>query len=132
MTTILPLSKHNDRPPGVCIVGFSNAGKTTATGNLVAALTDRGLRVGTIKHDVHGFEMDRPGKDSWCRRQAGARVTIVTSPDRVGMVMEASHDHQPDERLPRFKRMDIVVAKGVKGEILCSEKRSVVSMWLPM
>ena len=110
----LPLPMYIDRPPVVCIVGFSNSGKTTVTVGLVAALSDRGFRVGTIKHDVHGFEMDRPGKDSWRHRQAGASATIVTSPDRIGMVMEADHDHQPDELLPLFKRMDIVIAEGFK------------------
>ena len=112
--TILPLPIHSDRPSVVCIVGFSNAGKTTVTTGLVAALTGRGLRVGTIKHDVHGFEMDRPGKDRWRHRQAGAAATILTSPDRIGLVMDSDHDHQPNELLPLFKQMDIVIAEGFK------------------
>jgi molybdopterin-guanine dinucleotide biosynthesis protein B len=111
---ILSLPKHINQPLVLCIVGFSNSGKTTVTVGLVAALTARGFRVGTIKHDVHGFEMDRPGKDSWRHRQAGATATIVTSPDRIGMVMDADQDHQPDELLPLFKRMDIIIAEGFK------------------
>jgi molybdopterin-guanine dinucleotide biosynthesis protein B len=64
----------------VCIVGFSGAGKTTVTVGLVTALKQHDLRVGTIKHDVHGFEIDRPGKDSWRHKQAGASTTIISSP----------------------------------------------------
>lgn len=114
MNTLLSLPMHITQPPVVCIVGFSNSGKTTVTVGLVTALTHRGYRVGTIKHDVHGFEMDRPGKDSWRHRQAGAATTVITSPDRIGMVMDADHDHQPDELLPLFKHMDIVIAEGFK------------------
>ena len=69
--------KSQNIPPVVCIVGFSGAGKTTVTVGLVRALKHQGLRAGTIKHDVHGFEIDRPGKDSWRYKQAGASATII-------------------------------------------------------
>ena len=64
--------------PTICIVGFSDSGKTGVTVGLVDALKHHGLRVGTIKHDIHGFEMDRPGKDSWRHKQAGASTTIIS------------------------------------------------------
>ena len=86
----------------VCIVGFSNARKTTVTTGLMAALNGCGFRVGTIKHDVQGFEMDRPGKGSWRHRQAGAATTIITSPNRIDLVMDSDHDHQPNELLSLF------------------------------
>lgn len=54
MTTILPLPAHGDRPPAVCIVGFSNSGKTTVTVGLVSALTWRGFRAGTIRLACRG------------------------------------------------------------------------------
>lgn len=100
--------------PVVCIVGFSGSGKTTVTVALIAALRQRGLQVGTIKHDVHGFEMDRPGKDSWRHKRAGAGITMVTSPFQIGMVMDVDHDHQPLELLPLMDGMDIVLAEGFK------------------
>lgn len=101
-------------PMVICVVGFSGSGKTTATVGLVAEFTRRGLRVATIKHDVHGFEMDRPGKDSWRHKRAGAAAAIVTSPSKIGMVMDADHDHHPLELLPLLPPMDIVVAEGFK------------------
>jgi len=99
-------------PPMLCIVGFSGSGKTTVTVGLIETLKKRGLLVGTIKHDVHGFEMDRPGKDSWRHKQAGSSTTIVTSPKQIGMVMNVDHDHHPLELLPFLAGMDIVLVEG--------------------
>lgn len=101
--------------PCICIVGFSDSGKTGVTVALVTALRQNGLRVGTIKHDVHGFEMDRPGKDSWRHKQAGALTTIISSPHQIGMVRDVDYDHQPHELLPLFSDMDIVLIEGFKG-----------------
>ena len=101
-------------PAVLCVVGFSGSGKTTVTVGLIEALRRRGLQVGTIKHDVHGFEMDQPGKDSWRHKQAGAATTIITSPQQVGMVMDVDHDHQPVELLPLMAGMDIVLVEGFK------------------
>lgn len=105
---------NQNLPPLVCIVGFSGAGKTTVTVGLVRALKKRGLRVGTVKHDVHGFEMDRPGKDSWRHKQAGASATIISSPDQIGLVMDVDHDHHPLELLPLLREMDFVIVEGFK------------------
>jgi molybdopterin-guanine dinucleotide biosynthesis protein B len=100
--------------PCICIVGFSDSGKTGVVVALVTALRQNGLRVGTIKHDVHGFEMDRPGKDSWRHKQAGALTTIISSPHQIGMVRDVDYDHQPHELLPLFSDMDIVLIEGFK------------------
>ena len=108
-----PAKTHNTgNPPVLCIVGFSGSGKTTLISGLVTTLTRRGMRVATIKHDVHGFEMDQPGKDSWRHKQAGAAATLVTSPKQIGMVMDVDHDHQPLELLPFLSGMDIVLVEG--------------------
>ena len=84
------------------------------TVELVALLKQYGLRVGTIKHDVHGFVMDRPGKDTWRHKQAGALTTVISSPNQIGMVRDVDHDHQPHELLPLFSGMDIVLIEGFK------------------
>ena len=101
-------------PPVVSIVGYSGSGKTTLIEKLIATLKQRCFRVGTIKHDVHGFEMDQPGKDSWRHKQAGAATTVITSPRQVGMVMDSDHDHHPMELLPLMAGMDIVIVEGFK------------------
>jgi len=101
-------------PALISIVGYSGSGKTTLIEKLVLAFKLRGFRVGTIKHDVHGFEMDRPGKDSWRHKQAGASTTIITSPKHVGMVMDVDHDHHPLELLPLMSGMDLVLIEGFK------------------
>jgi len=106
--------RKSGNPPVLCVVGFSGSGKTTLISGLVAMLTRRGMRVATIKHDVHGFEMDQPGKDSWRHKQAGAAATIVTSPKQIGMVMDVDHDHHPLELLPFLSGMDIVLVEGFK------------------
>jgi molybdopterin-guanine dinucleotide biosynthesis adapter protein len=106
--------KEQARPPIVSIVGFSGSGKTTLLEKLIRNLAGRGCRVGTVKHDVHGFEMDTPGKDSWRHKQAGAVTTIISSPRQIGMVMDVDHDHDPDEMKPFFRDVDIVFTEGYK------------------
>lgn len=77
-------------------------------------MTEKGFKVGTIKHDVHGFDMDKPGKDSWRHKQAGASTTIISSPYQIGMVRDVNRDHDPEELLPLFSNVDIVLAEGFK------------------
>ncbi len=101
-------------PPIISIVGKSGSGKTTLLEKLVAELKQRGFRVGTIKHDVHGFEMDRPGKDSWRHKQAGAATTIISSPYQIGMVRDVDHDHQPEELLSLLSDLDVILTEGYK------------------
>ncbi len=102
--------------PVVCVVGLSGAGKTTFIERLIPVLTARGLRVGTLKHDVHGFEMDRPGKDSWRHKQAGAAVTVISSPNKIGMVKDTDRDQSIGALLPLFEGVDLVLTEGYKRE----------------
>jgi molybdopterin-guanine dinucleotide biosynthesis protein B len=101
--------------PIVSIVGFSGSGKTTFIEKLIPQLIARNIRVGTLKHDVHGFEMDKPGKDSWRHKRAGAAVTVISSPGQIGMVKDVDHDHDPDELKPLFKDVQIILAEGYKS-----------------
>lgn len=78
---------HAQRP----ILGFaaySGTGKTTLLTRLLPLLTARGIRVGMVKHAHHSFEMDRPGKDSYALRQAGARQMLVASRKRFALLVE--------------------------------------------
>jgi molybdopterin-guanine dinucleotide biosynthesis protein B len=110
----MKISKKKTFPPFVSVVGNSGSGKTTFLEKLIPELVGRGLKVGTIKHDVHGFEMDKPGKDSWRHKHAGSSATVISSPYQIGMVMDVEHDHKPDELLLLFNGMDIILAEGYK------------------
>ncbi|MEE8552703.1 MAG: molybdopterin-guanine dinucleotide biosynthesis protein B [Desulfobacterales bacterium] len=105
-------------PPVVSVVGYSGSGKTTLLEKLISGLKDRGYSVGTIKHDVHGFEMDRQGKDSWRHKKAGASATIISSPYQIGMVRDVDHDHRPVELMVLLPDMDIILTEGYKKENL--------------
>ena len=68
------------KPALVAIVGKSDSGKTTLIEKVVPELVKLGLRVGTVKHDAHSFEIDHPGKDSWRHGQAGPAPTPSPRP----------------------------------------------------
>lgn len=105
------------RPAVVAIVGRSGAGKTTFIEALVPELLALGLRVGTVKHDVHGFEMDRPGKDSWRLRRAGASACVVASRRRLAFFAGLDRELSLAEIARRyFSACDIVIAEGYKRE----------------
>ena len=103
-------------PPIISIVGASGVGKTTFIEKLIPELYRLGKRVGTIKHDVHGFDMDRPGKDSWRHKQAGAHTAVISSPWKVGIVMDADHDQTPEELGRFFESVDLVITEGYKRQ----------------
>jgi molybdopterin-guanine dinucleotide biosynthesis protein B len=104
--------------PVVSVVGYSGSGKTTLLEKLISELKTRGYAVGTIMHDVHGFEMDKPGKDSWRHKKAGASATIISSPFQIGMVRDVEHDHSPEELMALLPDMDIILTEGYKRENL--------------
>ena len=105
-------------PPLVIIAGRSESGKTTLLERLIPEFKKRGLRVGTIKHHHGDFDIDRPGKDSWRHKKAGAEKTVISSPTRIGLVMDVDHDYRPDELIPFFSEMDIILVEGYKEENL--------------
>ena len=75
MLQLSPASGHPIRAFG--IVGWSGAGKTTLIEHLLAQFASWGLSVSVIKHAHHGFDIDRPGKDSWRHREAGATEVML-------------------------------------------------------
>jgi molybdopterin-guanine dinucleotide biosynthesis adapter protein len=103
--------------PILSIVGTSDSGKTTLIEKLVPELSRRGWRVATVKHDVHAFEMDREGKDSFRHKAAGAVAVIVSSPSRIGLIEDVDHDHSLRELAERFHLdADLLVSEGYKRE----------------
>lgn len=101
--------------PVLSIVGCGKCGKTTMVERLVAELTRRGYAVGTLKHDVHGFQMDHEGKDTWRHKQAGARAVVIIGPDQVGLVRSTPHqEFSVHDAIALLGPVDLVITEGFK------------------
>jgi molybdopterin-guanine dinucleotide biosynthesis protein MobB len=101
--------------PIISIVGSSNSGKTTLIERLIPEFVKRGYRVATIKHHAKDFQIDHRGKDSWRHKEAGAHAVVISSPQKVALVEDVSHDHSPEELAARFiQGVDIIIAEGFK------------------
>jgi len=104
--------------PIVSIVGKSDSGKTTLIEKIVPELVRRGYRVATIKHDVHGFEIDRTGKDSWRHRRAGADGVLLSSPKQIALIKTVERDLTLAELRDRFiDDVDIIISEGFKRDV---------------
>jgi len=100
------------------ITGWRDSGKTTLLENLVRHFTAAGLRVSTVKHAHHGFDLDHPGKDSFRHRAAGAREVLVSSAGRWALLHELPQGEELplDRLLARLESVDLVLVEGFKGE----------------
>ena len=100
------------------IAGYSGSGKTTLLEELIPCLTRRGLRVSVIKHAHHGFDIDRPGKDSFRHRQAGAREVMLACGARWALLHELRNEAEPTlaELLAQLSPCDLVLVEGFKQE----------------
>jgi molybdopterin-guanine dinucleotide biosynthesis protein MobB len=98
------------------LAGWSGAGKTTLLTALLPRLIARGLSVSTVKHAHHGFDIDRPGKDSFRHRAAGAREVLVASGQRWALLHEIDGP-EPSlaELLARLSPVDVVLVEGFKS-----------------
>lgn len=102
-------------PPVVSLVGKPDSGKTTLLEKLIPELKHQGYKVGTIKHHVHEFEMDKPGKDTWRHKQAGANTVVLSSPTGIGLVRDTKKDSTIEELVARyFHDVDIIITEGYK------------------
>jgi molybdopterin-guanine dinucleotide biosynthesis protein B len=99
------------------IAGWSGSGKTTLIAGLVPLLNQAGLAVSTIKHAHHGFDLDRPGKDSHRHREAGAREVLVASGRRWALLHELREEPEPalPQLLARLEPVDLVLVEGFKS-----------------
>jgi len=101
----------------ITIVGKSNSGKTTLLEKLIALLTDKGYRIGSVKHAHDGFEMDKEGKDSFRHRKAGARATLVITENKIAMIKDDTTSYI--EKIQSYlSDMDIILAEGFKKQNL--------------
>ncbi len=100
------------------VVGWKNSGKTGLVERLVAELTGRGYAVSTLKHAHHAFDLDRPGKDSYRHRAAGAREVLLTSDQRWALMHELGDAPEPrlEEHIARLAPCDLLIVEGWKRE----------------
>jgi molybdopterin-guanine dinucleotide biosynthesis protein B len=98
------------------LVGWSGAGKTTLLERMLPLLRARGLAVSTVKHAHHGLDLDRPGKDSYRHRAAGAREVLVAGGARWALMHEVQGPEPGlPELLSRLQPVDLVLVEGFKA-----------------
>jgi molybdopterin-guanine dinucleotide biosynthesis adapter protein len=98
------------------LAGWSGSGKTTLMAKLLPALVAKGIRVSTMKHAHHEFDLDKPGKDSWVHRQSGATEVAIVSAKRYAIMHELRGAPEPtiEELLPRLAPVDLLLIEGFK------------------
>ena len=111
-----PIAASERPAPALAFIGYQNSGKTTLVEKVIAALTARGVRVGTVKHHGHaGFDIDVPGKDSWRHAQAGSRHVGVVSATRYAEYADTEVEFSLDRLLARYTDVDVVLVEGYKS-----------------
>jgi molybdopterin molybdotransferase len=100
--------------PVISVVGKSGVGKTTALERIISELRARGFAVGTVKHDTHGFEVDKPGKDSWRHAQAGSEAVVISGPSRMALIRQLAEEMPLDDLVPIMGNVDLVITEGYK------------------
>lgn len=99
--------------PIITVIGKPRSGKTTLLEKLIAELTRRGYRVGTIKHHSHpGFDIDLEGKDSWRHARAGSEHVVIASPDRIAAYRSLDRELSLDEIASTMVDVDIILVEG--------------------
>ena len=99
----------------VNIVGSSsNVGKTYLLEGLIKELKVRGYSIATIKHDVHGFDIDKKGKDTYKHREAGSETVIISSKNRLAMIKELKEETELNDIIKMVLDKDIILIEGYK------------------
>lgn len=103
--------------PVIGVAGWKKSGKTTLTVRLVQEFTRRGLRVATVKHAHHAFQIDASEADSARHRRAGAGQVAIVSPERWALIKELGSSPEPDFAavLTMLDPCDLIVVEGYKS-----------------
>lgn len=107
------------------LIGFcapSGTGKTSLLTRLIPLLRESGLRVAVVKHAHHDFDIDRPGKDSYRLRHAGADQVVVASRERLALIRESVNATQEPSLADALRHIDpagadLVLVEGFKHEV---------------
>ena len=133
--------------PVLGFAAFSGTGKTTLLEQLIPLLKTAGIRLALVKHSHHDFEMDKPGKDSYRLRKAGAEQMLLASKYRTAWIKEGDGETEPDlfELLPRLNtaNLDLVLVEGFRHQpfpkieihrpvlgkpLLCAEDKDIIAL----
>ena len=98
------------------IVGWSGSGKTSLLVEVLPILRAQGLRVSTMKHAHHRFDVDKPGKDSFRHREAGASEVLVVTSSRWVLMHESREEPEPsiESLIERMTPVDLLLIEGFK------------------
>ena len=106
-----------DERKAIGFIGYSNSGKTTLIEKLIPRFRAQGLTVSAIKNAHHGFDMDRPGKDSHRYREAGAGQVLISTTERWALLTETPAGHATlEDLLAQLAPCDLVIVEGFKSE----------------
>ena len=100
------------------LAGWSGSGKTTLVTKVIPCLNARRLKVSTLKHAHHGFDLDQPGKDSFFHRTAGATEVIISSAKRWAILHELREEPEWDMEhlVAKMSPVDLVLVEGYKRD----------------
>lgn len=101
------------------LAGWSGSGKTTLVQRLLPVLVARGVTVSTMKHAHHAFDVDKPGKDSYVHREAGATEVLVTSSKRWALMHENRSGPEPEmaDLIEHMSPVDLLLVEGFKAHV---------------
>jgi len=138
------MKMQGSKIPVICIVGKSKSGKTTLIEKLIRELTKRGFQIGTVKHSVHGFDLDIEGKDSYRHKKAGASFVLISSPQKIALIKDVDREFTLEELEEKFiEDVDLILVEGFKRssypkievfrkdfceELLCSEDENLIAV----
>ncbi len=109
--------KNRPAAPTVAFVAAgSNAGKTTLIEKLIPVLRRKGYRVGVVKHSSKGFQLDRPGKDTYRFAQAGAEAVGIASGEEMALMARLSGEPPLSALLARMPEVDLILIEGFRRE----------------
>lgn len=111
---------QNTQIPVLGFAAFSGSGKTTLITQLTPILKQNNLRIGLIKHSHHNFAIDKPGKDSFRFRAAGADSVMLVSKQRRAIITEFTADQEPslEQQIKHLDQssLDLILVEGFKAE----------------
>lgn len=126
------MNKSQNTPqhtPMISIVGLSGSGKTALVVKLISLLTEKGMRVATIKHSCHPHPLDAPGKDSHRHKEAGAERVLFIGPKALQLVADVEGEPTPESLAGTYlSGMDLIIVEGFiqsrteKIEVVRSER----------